>query len=471
MASFIPVSDNIDVSNKLWDNAYMSSSNTMQSSVRVIHNNNVKETLSNFTLGGATSIDLPQNVLLTSTIITMKFRGNASDLPVLASLQSGWGYRAIRYVEWTFANSQPLRYTGEALYIKNLADCESGEKRKSQLNIAGEAWAGGASSVRPAAGVSASVNIYLPFSNLSASRNIPFDASILDRPVNVRIEFVRPEELFTYSATNAAAVIPLLPKSYADSYLTQSTSLFVDGFSDSIRNEVGRGGMGKYSYGFIYPQVFVSGDIKQGVAASQNSKVSFRLDNFLNGSLQSMDLYLERVSLADDASATLQGNVPYNKTQYYPMSNIELSYAGNVIYRADDKVSKLINLSQYTVDGDADTTGYVLSNITMPATGFVPVSTQSSWTHIQFSQFNETFFSNLIQSGVLLVANQVMITFNTPELDELVTINGGTPQATQPWYRLHANYNYQACIRTANGATEQLFNPPLRLIGSQVNTL
>ena len=469
MASFIPVSDNVDVATKLYDNAYQSASNTLQSVVRVVNNNIVKETLQSFTLGGGSSIDLPQNVLLSNTLLTMKF--SATQLKGGAVLEPSWGFRAIRYVEYTFANSQPLRYTGRNLMIKNLADCESGEKRVNMMALAGAAWDGQAAA--STSGRTATINIYLPFSNMSSSRCIPFDASIMDRPVNIRIEFVRTDELFTYSAGDAAigGFLSSLPNTFNDVYLCQKTGMFVDGPSDSIRSEVGRGGGSKYSYGYMYPQSFSSGDIKAGVPPeSGGNKVSFRLDNFLNGSLQSMDLFLERVTKGSDQAELLQGLTPFNQALYYPMKNIELSYAGNVIYRADDDVSQLINLTEYTTSGNLDLDVVQYTEAVLPGGGATFQAKTSKWTHIQFSQFNETFFSNLIQSGILLVANQVMITFNTPTLAEIGSIDGVVPTG-QPWYRLHANYNYQSVVRTANGATELLFNSPLKLIGSQVNTL
>jgi len=465
MATFVPVADEVDVAFKLYDNAYQSTNNVKKSVTRVINNNNVKETLMNYNLDGNSSVDLPQNVLLSNVLLVMKF--SKGDLPVGAVMEKGWGYRAIRNIEFSYANSQILRYNGRNLLIKNLEDCETLGKRESLMELGGSPYSGVRESVAGAELVAA-INIYLPHSNMSSDRCIPFDSSILDRPCRIKIEFNDAKTLFKKMGND----VIVYPSGFKEAYVVVKSGLLYDGPSTSIRSKVGRGGGSKYSYGYIYPQSFSSGDVKQGVSVDQNSKVTFRLDDFLNGSLVSMNLWLERVTVGgpDADGQRYLSTLPHTSQYYTPMTNLEITYASQAIYRADDTVSELINLTEYTVDGQFKVAMIPLY-LTNPVGGAVTFPVTSKWTHVQIAQFNETYFSDLIQTGVQLVANQVMITFNTPTIEEVnATYGADVPDtavaAGQPFYRLHGNWNYQAAVRTGDGNTELLFGPVMKSLPS-----
>lgn len=468
MSALLPVASNIDLNAKIYDNVYQTNSNMLESVARVISNRSAKLSLPSKAFGNTVQVNIPRgNMLVGHTSLNLKLKAN--QIPDGAYLPQNWVYDAIRYIEFQFGNSEKLRYEGKHLLIKNLADCESGEKKSVMQNVSGDK-----KTAKPAGGNRTSylgcATIYLPFSNMSAARCMPFDNSILNSNIEITIELAPADQVFRYTLADAAAVRPTLPTDYADAYVSCKTLYMVDGSSDSIRELVSMRGNDKYSYGYIYPQTFQDSQDVDGIAASDNGRVSIELTRFLNASLQSMDIFVERVTLGNTVNipAGAPANAPLsNSVQpsciYIPISNIELSYAGQPIYRADDTSGTLDNLSEYPTSTTFDVDTYNYVQATGPAELAVQGNTPSYWTHIQLSQYNERFFTNLVQSGVALNSNEVLLTFNTPELADLPRFGLGVGEITiQPRYRVRAVYNYQAAVRTAKGETNLVFQPPLK---------
>lgn len=474
MSAFVPIASNIDVNARVYDNIYQTNSNTLESVARVINSRSSKLSLNSKAFGNVVSVNLPKgNMLLSHTSITLKI--DKSSVPANAYLQQDWVYDAIRYIEFQFGNSEKLRYEGKHLLIKNLADCESGEKKEIMQNYSGnKKVVAAAGSTLPKSAYTGSATIYLPFSNMSSARCLPFDASVLQAPVQLNIELAPADQVFKYTIADAPTVRASLPNDYTDAYVSCKTQYFVDGASDSIRDVVSMRGNQKYSYGYVYPQTFMDSKDIDGVSASQGI-MSVEMTRFLNASLQSVDIFVERITLGNAAGTPVGSveNEPLSKSvqpknNYVPISNIQLLYANQPIYRSDDASNVLENLSEYPTSTTFDLqvneynagSAPVLVNTQTPKVGY--------WTHIQLSQYNERYFTNLVQAGVALNSNEVLLQFNTPELGDLPSMISGvsTGAAVQPKYRVHALYNYQAAVRTAKGETNLVFQPPLESLPS-----
>lgn len=472
MTAFLPVASNIDLNARVYDNLYQTSSNMLESASRVLNSRSSKISLGDKNFGNVVRMNLPHgNLLLSHTSLTLKIK--KTDVPANAFLAQDWIYRAIRYVEFQMGNSEKLRYEGKHLLIKNLADCESGEKKKVLQNVAGEVKKTAAADAPTSAGsYSASCTIYLPFSNMSSSRVLPYDSSILSSPVEVLIELAPADQVFSYTSADSAVVRPLLPREYQDAYISCKTQYMVDGSSDSIRDMVSIRGNEKYTYGYIYPQTFTDSKVKKGVAASENGKVSVNLTRFLNASLQSIDVFVERLTLGNTSGTPVVGVDPDRPMSdsvqpdnlYVPISNIQLLYAGQPIYRSDDESNVLENLSEYPTSTTFDIESYNYSQATAPVLSDTASMKTGYWTHIQLSQFNERYFTNLAQTGVAMNSNEVLLEFNTPEKEDLETF--GATISIQPTYRVFAIYNYQAAVRTAKSETNLVFQPPLQSLPS-----
>jgi hypothetical protein len=472
MTAFLPVAANIDANTKTWDNNYQTNNNMLESVSRVLTNQASKLSLPSKAFGNNVRVNLPHgNLLLGHTTLTLKI--SDANVPANAFLCQDWIYDAIKYVEFQFGNSEKLRYEGKHLLIKNLSDAESGEKKSVMSQVAGtkktEAAAGGSKSQYVG-----SATIYLPFSNMSSSRYIPFDSSILSSPVEINIELARADEVFKFTNTNAAVVRAALPLQYDDAYMMCKTMYMVDGSSDSIREKVSMRGNDKYLYAYMYPQTFIDSKVLDGVPASvQKSGMSVDLTRFLNASCQSIDIFVERLTLGNAAGtpAGAPENASLSRSaqpgnHYVQITNCELRYAGQPIWRSDDSSDVLQNLSEYPTSTSFDLEIYQYNEGAGATLTQVPAQ-KGYWLHIQMSQFNERFFTNLVQSGVALNSNEVQFVFNTPELKDLPSMLAAPANPSiQPKYRVYANYNYQAGVRVAKGEANLVFQPPLSALPS-----
>lgn len=484
MTSFLPIVDPPNANSRLYDNLYVSSSNSLMSSSRVVTGQSAKISLpsKNFDRNVVT-INLPQNMLLGHTTLNLKVR--PQDVPAGSYLMPSWGYDAVEYYEYTFADSERLRIDVSAgqLLIKNLADCESGEKKIAVLDFGGESKLGTTVSGTDAAvGYRACISMYLPFSNMSASRVHPFPSDILSRPVQLTIGFIPWLNVLQYANADAAAVrAALLNNDYLDAYLMCKTMYMIDP-SDSIKNMVGFNGNEKYLYPYMYPQTFVASRDIEG-SSLLSAPMSVQLTRFINGSLCSIDLFLERTTLGNAVDVPTSGtpaNAPltrsaHNSIWFTQMLNARLVYAGQTIWRSDDNTDLLMNLSEYSTPTTFNT---IVPIYKESAAGgdiaAVTTTMKSYWMHISLSQYNERFYSNLSQVAPTLHSNEVLFEFT---IDPKTNIDTLLPQgpptnypsknpAVMPNYRLHAVMNYSAGCRTAKGDCHLVFQPELSALPS-----
>ena len=477
MTSYLPLTESIDYQSSPFDNAYQSPQNMRESVTRVVNSTCTKDSLQSRQFGSSTLVHLPQNRLLSNVVLVARLPANRvaggtafvpGGMPMNCFLPTGWLFDLIEWVEYSYSTSTTLRVPGKHILINNMAECESGEKRKSMLELAGSQYDGvGAANTFTAGGtvndIVGMVNIPLPHSNMNSGKNIPFDASTVGtKPISIRIQFKQAIDFFTHPAVVEADVrahIALMGNSVKEAYVTTKTGYLADGPSDSIAGQVSRGGGAKYDYAFLYPGWYQSEEFT-GIAETEGNRVSLQLNGILPGSLQSMDIFVARESF--DGGATPLTGSKRNGLTFEQLSNVEITYGGQCIYRSDDNLNQLLSIVEYPVTGAFDA-NYVRYNAASAAVAIDP--RKANWLHVQLSQFNEQLMK-LIQTGVSLNSNNVVITFNTPELNQLGVDQAAGAPATQPKMRLYANYNYQCSLRVADGDASILFMKPSRLLPS-----
>lgn len=477
MTSYMPIVPSVPVLTTQWENVYQDSTNMRESRATAINSQCVKESFRSYDMGGGdVSIDLPHGPLLSHCLVCLKIKKD--NLPTSASLERGWGYRAINWYEQIASNSSnQLRINGDMLLTRALADCETAEKRDALLELGGSAYDGLKDGIIGDELV-AYVHIYLPFSNVSATRYIPYDSMVLNKPYSLRFNMRPANELFSYAKLIKSTVEPTLPTKWGEIYLMIQTAQLAAGPSASISQVVGANGSSSYVYGWSFPSYYYSPPFTG--SSDPSNKIDIRLEQFRNGSLSSIDIYLERLTLGNaailgppaiDANLLIKGNSPYAFVAYEDLKNVELTYGGQCIYRSSDKSYMLMGLSEYTTETQFK---YTYPNMGFNMTLGQPIHTGNEknvkWVHVQLSQYNENFFTNLVQSGVSLVNNMCSISFNTPPILELSNGDGSggkkpdPPEIEiEPSYRLVVRYNYQAALTTYKGETDYTFlNPSSR---------
>jgi hypothetical protein len=449
MTSYVPLASALDIGTSAWQNVYQNDSNTLESKIRVLNGSASKKSLPNKGAGSTSFINLDQNILMTTVVLTLKIK--KTDLPTNAYLPKGWGYLAVNRYKFKMGSSQPLEIKGVHAMVKNMCDAESGSKLEYMIQLGGEEYRGNPAEVKGDF-ITATVLMYLPFSNLSSSRHMPYDSSLLSSPCELEIELETAQRLFTYNSGDAATVVPeLVTFDYADAYLMCKQAIFMDGPASSIKPDVSILGDAAYSYGFMYPQEF-SRDVDVNQA---NGSVTVALSNFNSGVLQSMDVFVERLFYDDTNPMSASAS---NKLYWVPIRNCRLEYGGNSVYRSDDSTGEMFSLSENTL------IPYYSSSV--PAydttTGIgASKSITSVFTHIQLSQYSELVFTNLAQTGVNFVSNEPVLKFELPTPAELNYADlVPVPTSYPAKVRVKVNYNYLAVARTYKGDTQLLFNTP-----------
>ncbi len=468
MTAYVPLAESIDFPSQPFDNTLASSFNTHESVVKVLNSTTFTENLQSKTFGSMSQVNLPVSNLIKNVVLVMKLQNveNGADGSLRPGqfLPEGWGFNAIDYVEFTYGTSTTLRVTGDQMLVWSLSQCESGEKQKGILRLGGRPYNTDATEGE----YLAMINLPLPHSNVNSKRIIPYDLSLLsNKPSSLRIRFKYGTDWITQGAgeESGGSVRPVRATSFSECYVAFQQSYLADGPSDSISSLVARGGPSKYDYPFYYPQSFVSNNF-QG-SSNKSEKVQLQLDNFLPGSVQSIDMWLERITYdgPGDVLANKMSSSKENQNWYVPMSNVEILYGGQAIYRSDDALQEILTLSDYPTTGSW--------NVAVPVydeeykdtpVASVVVAKTSQFCHVQLSQYNEQFLS-LVQTGAMLNNSSVTLRFTTPELRD-IGIAGSTPDipTDQPIYRLHCNYNYQCSLRSADGQTSILFVRPEMLL-------
>ena len=148
MTSFLPLAESVLVSASEYDNVYQSASNTLKSASRVVSSQTYQVNLPNLNLNTKQIIDLPQGLLLSTTVLCLKFTKAQIGITNLI-LRTMWMYDFIDYIEYAFAGSEKLVISGAHMLQKHLADCESGAKRESLMDLNGGYNASGNTAVTP----------------------------------------------------------------------------------------------------------------------------------------------------------------------------------------------------------------------------------------------------------------------------------------------------------------------------------
>ena len=441
MSSYAPLSAIVDTFNTPYDNVYQSSQNIKRSSVAVIQNTSIRNDLSSLNFGSTTTIELPQNILLQNSILVLTIAKES--LPIGNTLERGWAYSALRRMTFQVSGSgQTLEMTGQALLVKNVADCESQGKIDRLMELAGEAHYGSAATKD----YTAYINLYLPWGSVSSKRYLPYDASILRRPASLTIEMNDAKNIFSRGSQNVTAY----PAAFKAAFVLSRTQILRE--PSPMPALFGVGTLGRYSHAYIYPQHQTVQNIAGKHLPSDLQSVDLR--GFRSGNLQSIDCWLTR----DTYDSTLpMSNSAHSRLVAYAPSNVRLLYGGQEIYSSDLDSSQIFNLCENQINLSWSATTFKYETVSVP-TGGTPVDVNSSYLHIPIAQYNETVFCDLLQYGLDMISQNVQMRFNTPD-PALLTPQENTGPFEEPKWTMHFNYNYLASVTTRGGDTQLEFIP------------
>jgi hypothetical protein len=398
------------------DTYYYGETNSEKQAYPCVVNNKFVQQFTNLQAGTSQFVISPYQGV-SDIVIYMKMGSCAAITNSM--LPQGWGYSLIKQVSVRYGSSAQYFFTGEQIYLQNLYDAEDAAKRDQLAALGGNALAN--AGLVAAANPEAYLYLNLPHCSPRADgKPLPFPSDLLVQPIIITIELNPVSSVFVSDGGGAAANVPT---ALAQAELQVKQEMM----SDSADLLARRVDMNTHAY--TYPlKYFPQQEVQIGL---QNSAApqSVNLTGFRAGEVRTILLWLTKAS-----------DVAANGSHYWEQpSDIQLTYNGEIFYRADSASSQIWNLICDTKSAGVNTF----------AAGGAPPETWATnvlapWVDIPFAQVNVPY------------DKEVKLVHGKPILNAVVNLTLTTPSAAADW-TLHAVYLYNSSLLCSRGGAEYVF--------------
>jgi len=385
--------------------AYQDASNQVASAEQLQSTNRFQINFNSLQLGArGIQFSIPNNDVISDVVLTMGFQ----QLPVDVRLVRGWGMRMIENLTIYVAGASPYRMTHYEIFGQAMRECDTQAKRDQYMKMCGQEVSDGPNEPAPVC----RIVLPLPWSSLrhSCEEHIGLDSALLSQPIRIVLDLATPSQMFYGSGVSSA------PTSLNLGYMQVRQEVFKDSSEMVIREGLRRYAEKFYNYRFFYHQPFSSSEFDGATDPTAPRTVS--LNGFRNANLQSITLLLED-----------QANQPSNSLQYDKIQNLVLNYNGVDLFRANDGDSSPWCIVD-SLSGKCAVGNEYVPNMTV-TTPFTGGPTESEWTTVLMVPRDNKSFSGLIQSGLSVPNQTLVLTFTTPE-------------GVNTKYRLHCTFSYSA---------------------------
>lgn len=331
------------------------------------------------------------------------------------ALPRGWGYSLIKQVSYRYGGSSQYFLTGDQILQNALRRQSNRTSADDILTIGGNSTVDQEHNVSPLANVVLTLPHNIP-SAINKANPLPTD--LLTQQVQITVELNSVASIYS---VNGTAVAPTLLAS-AQFQVQQVT---LNNQSDALARRVD---MAENAYAF--PCEFVQ-QIQRIPLANTGSSQSVVLTGFRSGEVKSLQVWLSRSS--EQTGATKN---PFN---WYPLTFVQMTYAGDVYARYEAESWQLWNL----INGNKVP---VVDTILLSYGGGTYTETPSSsyWVELPFAQTLEGEGSmNTLVHG-------------KPITNGIVNLDVITPTAQSDWV-LNVSYIYNATILFSSGTADFVF--------------
>ena len=342
------------------------------------------------------------------------------------ALNSGWGYSFIRRIGVRIGNSTLYYFSGDQMLIDALAECEDSVKKQQLFDLGGTSLLGvtaGPGNFADATARTAYVYLKCPWNTPSAQeKNLPLPTDLLTSPVQINVEFKQANEVFI-SSTSVAGTPSALPTAF-DVAQAQFEQTHFDDRGEQLSRKVNMSEMA-----YSYPLKSFSQEVFhiQGVQGG-NVLRSLTLTGLRSGNCLGL-----RVWCQDEAST--------DKSVYTVPTSISLSVNGLIYFDSRNGQNQLWSLLDRKTSAS-----WSANSITVASSAFVPTATQSSWTHIPFSQHSE------------VLANETELTHGLSLMNSIINLQVALPgDATTTKYTVTAEYLFNSTLLFSRGGAEYIF--------------
>jgi len=475
MASIVPVANALRNPGELVDNVYFSESSLQQTAARVLNKESYTYPFNSLSLGATNTLIIQKNLMASHVLVVFEFNPSLTPWTQGYYLDQGWGFQMVRRIQLQYGGSEVLEIDGHDNFLRCLNECESDYKKTSMLNLAGQpSWvaAGGAMQGLSNDGkFRAVVPIILPHSSINAYRQMPFDVSCINQSVNIRLSLADPLTIWNSPNSNGQtplAALSLNQNQMSNAYWVVGQQVLIDTIASKKDLVSGMTADSNYSlsYYWKYPQhnenIFsLPASYDNGTVETLSPLISLTLTGFRNAALDSLVFAVEKIGPFGTAkNSTEAGGYPMSTgLNFIPMSNIVISYAGQVIYQSSSTelaqaLDNMINVTdstyEYTPTGGTTTAG-------VPA---VQDPYRSNYLRVQLAQFSECMsIKAFVQAaGALLSSDTLQISFN---IFDNFSVISTAPAGLVNQYRLNVQHLYSSALTIERGAARFAFVNPL----------
>lgn len=340
-----------------------------------------------------------------------------------AALPTGWGYSLINRISVRYGSSAQYFWSGVQVYLQNVLDAETDTKAATLAQLGGAALVGTACS-----GVSAFVYLKLPHSSCrAAGKPLPFPSDLLVQPIVVTVELYSLANVIVNQAAQTALVTA--PTALASASLQVKQEMLTDS-SDQLARRVD---MNSHALTFPLPY-FCQQETQVAIAGAGSQQVN--LTGFRAGEVKQIVLWFSPTTVGGGGNAQTPGSGNYQPLYWTQMTDVQLTYNGEVFNRFDSGSSALWNVVED--QKSAGVTGLAAMN---SGSAGSPTQIVQSYVKLDFSQVS------------VPAERESVLIHGKPILNAIVQLSFTAPAAGV----LHAMYLYNASLLCSRGSAEYIF--------------
>jgi len=398
------------------DTFYYGETNIQKQAYPCIMNNRFVQNFTNLGQGSSQFVISPQQGVSDIVVqLTMPTIATTTGL----ALNEGWGYGLINRVSVRYGSSAQYFWSGQQLLLQNMLDAENNSKVDALLSQGGNAV-----STTGCSNAQAYVYLKLPHNSCRAEgKPLPFSSDLLVQPIVITIEMFAASAVFIVQAGGSIATAPA---ALASAQLQVRQEMLTD-TSDLLARRVD---MNSHAYTFPLPYFCQQETLVQ--LQSTASSQSVNLTGFRAGEVRNIVMWLTL------NSEQTPGSGSFAPAKWYPLSQVQLTYNGEIFSRYDVGSGALWNLisdaKAQVVNGSFATPGAGAGTF---------VDFPSVWLDAPFAQVNVPY------------DKETKLMHGKPILNAVVNLQLTTPDASA--YTLHAMYLYNASLLCSRGSAEYIF--------------
>lgn len=369
---------------------YDSSINSLVFTDKELNYEACNQTTANSTaINSAMAFNISPDAFLGSTYLVLRLPA----IPAQVFVPRGWVFQWIQRISYKFAGmaSADVTLAGHTNFAFNMACCENEEKRSKVILLAGQEI-----TTATAAGSYGFIKLLLPFNDMKGlARNKPIDSDMLSNK-QITVTVTPHESLRGWMTGNAVEAVP----AHFESASLYSTRITIAEQTLGAFMNVNPGLF--HSMPIQWPQSEDLSVIVSGVNGS------FNLVSFQSGQLTDLIFFL-----VDDeflSSSLANRNERVNRINTADISDIEVSFAGQTMFKSPGTLYKLISASRGIGSG-----GFGSSRMTVAAIeDFVTEPFEGNVVHIPMTNLNRFLHGNTITNCHAFTGSNFKITCTLP---------------------------------------------------------